>query len=187
MAKTESSMIPLNTVAPSFALLDVCTQQLISLEDAKGSVATIIAFICNHCPYVKHINQELPRLANDFINQGVKLIAINPNDIEQYPDDSPENMRRAAQELGYSFPYLYDETQEVASAYQARCTPDFFVYDHNLHLVYRGQLDDSRPGNQMPVTGDSIRQVLNNLIEKKPISVQQKPSLGCNIKWKNTL
>lgn len=187
MAKTESSMVALNSVAPSFSLLDVRSQQMIDLDNAKGNIATIIAFICNHCPYVKHINQELPRLAKDFADKGVNLIAINANDIEQYPDDSPENMIRTAEESKYCFPYLYDETQEVAAAYQARCTPDFFVYDHNLHLIYRGQLDDSRPGNHIPVTGDSIRQALQALLEKRPISVQQKPSLGCNIKWKNTL
>lgn len=184
MAKTESSMVALNTVAPSFALMDIRTQRMISLEQAKGSLATIIAFICNHCPYVKHINAELPRLAKDFEDKGVSLIAINANDIEQYPDDSPENMRLTAEKSGYCFPYLFDETQEVATAYQARCTPDFFVFDHNLHLVYRGQLDDSRPGNQIPVTGNSIRQALAALLEKKSVSVDQKPSLGCNIKWK---
>ncbi|MGV3740325.1 MAG: thioredoxin family protein [Gammaproteobacteria bacterium] len=184
MAKTESSMIALNTVAPSFALMDICSQRMTSLEQEKGSVATIIAFICNHCPYVKHISQELPRLVKDFSDKGVSLIAINSNDIEQYPDDSPENMRKTAQELGYCFPYLFDETQEVATAYQAQCTPDFFVFDHDLHLVYRGQLDDSRPGNQIPVTGSSIRQALAALLGNRPVSAVQKPSLGCNIKWK---
>lgn len=184
MAKTESSMVALNTVAPSFALMDIRSQRMTSLEQEKGSVATIIAFICNHCPYVKHIHQELPRLVKDFSAKGVTLIAINSNDIEQYPDDSPDNMHKTAQELDYCFPYLFDETQEVATAYQARCTPDFFVFDHNLHLVYRGQLDDSRPGNQVPVTGASIRQALQSLLEKRPVSTAQKPSLGCNIKWK---
>ena len=185
MAKTESAMVTLGTVAPDFALPDVRTNQIISLDQHKGKTATVIAFICNHCPYVKHIQDELPRLARDFAKQGVSLIAINANDVEQYPDDSPENMQITAQSLGYNFPYLFDETQEVATAYQARCTPDFFVFDDQLRLVYRGQLDDSRPSNQIPVTGESIRQALEALIQHTPISSVQKPSLGCNIKWKN--
>lgn len=184
MAKTESAMLALGTTAPSFALIDVVSQKLVTLEKAKGKVATIIAFICNHCPYVKHIQEELPRLANDFSKLGVAMIAINANDVSQYPDDSPEQMRITAQSLGFPFPYLYDETQEVALAYQARCTPDFFVFDHHLELVYRGQLDDARPANASPVNGASIREALQALINKKPIPVLQKPSLGCNIKWK---
>ena len=184
MAKTESSMLTLGTVAPSFSLMDVGTQRIITLETHKGSVATIIAFICNHCPYVKHINHELPRLAADFADKGVSLIAINANDVSQYPDDSPACMQSSAKEMGYCFPYLYDETQEVALAYQARCTPDFFVFDQQLQLVYRGQLDDSRPGNYIPVSGASIREALQALINKTPVSPIQKASIGCNIKWK---
>lgn len=184
MAKTESKMLALGTIAPDFALRDVCTDKLISLENHKGSVATIIAFICNHCPYVKHINAELPRLAKDYAKKGVAFIAINANDAEQYPDDAPDHMVKAANALGYCFPYLYDETQEVASAYQAACTPDFFVFDNNLQLVYRGQLDDSRIGNQIPVTGKSIREALDCLLAHQPVPTTQKPSIGCSIKWK---
>lgn len=185
MAKTESAMLALGTVAPSFALIDVCTDRLMTLEQHQGKVATVIAFICNHCPFVKHIQHEFPRLARDFADKGVSFLAINSNDAEQYPDDSPENMQIAARELEYSFPYLYDETQEVALAYQARCTPDLFVFDHDLHLVYRGQLDDSRPSNHIPVTGESIRQALQALLKQEPVSPIQKASIGCNIKWKN--
>jgi thiol-disulfide isomerase/thioredoxin len=141
-------------------------------------------FICNHCPYVKHINKELTRLANDYMKKDVNFIAINSNDVMNYPDDSPENMRITAREQAFPFPYLFDEAQEVAKAYQAACTPDFYVFDSNLVLVYRGQLDDSRPGNKIAVTGDSIRNVLDCLLNNKPISIEQKPSLGCNIKWK---
>lgn len=184
MARTESAMLPLGTVAPSFALIDTRTNQLCTLDKAQGRVATIITFICNHCPYVKHINPELSRLAQDYAAHGVTLIAISANDVEQYPDDSPEQMQKIAQEMNYCFPYLYDETQEVALAYQARCTPDFFVFDHDLKLVYRGQLDDSRPGNEIPVTGQSIRNALQALIQKEPIPAPQKASVGCNIKWK---
>lgn len=183
MAKMHSAMLPLGTLAPLFALQDVRTQQLITLDTHKGSLATVIAFICNHCPYVKHINQELPQLAQDYASKGVTFIAINANDASQYPDDSPENMKLVAEQLGYGFPYLYDETQEVARAYHAQCTPDFYVFDHQLQLVYRGQLDDSRIGNDKPVTGESIRKVLNNMIDDKPISDDQKPSIGCSIKW----
>lgn len=186
MAKIESAMLSLGTVAPSFALIDVCTNQMVALDTYKGTVATVVMFICNHCPYVKHINEELPRLARDFTDKGVAVLAINANDVTQYPDDSPENMRITAQEMAYCFPYLYDETQEVALAYQARCTPDFFVFDHALHLVYRGQLDDSRIGNNIVVTGQSIRHALQALIMHEPITELQKPSIGCSIKWKNT-
>ena len=184
MSKTESAMLALGTTAPSFALMDVSTQRITTLEKHTGRVATIIAFLCNHCPYVKHINHELPKLAADFAPKGVSMIAINANDVSQYPDDAPINMQIIAKEIGYNFPYLYDETQEVALAYQARCTPDFFVFDDQLKLVYRGQLDDSRPGNHIPVSGDSIRQALTALLNKEPVSALQKPSLGCNIKWK---
>lgn len=184
MAKTESSMLALGTVAPDFALMDVRTNQMSTLEQHKGKTATIVAFICNHCPFVKHINPELPRLAKDFASKGISLIAINSNDVSQYPDDAPENMAIQAKDWGYGFPYLFDETQEVAVAYQARCTPDFFVFDSELQLVYRGQLDDSRPSNDLPVNGASIRQALQAIINKEPVSSVQKPSIGCNIKWR---
>ena len=176
-------MLPLGTTLPSFALVDPRSNHLITLKEHAGSVATIIAFICNHCPYVKHINHELPRLAKDYASRGVSFIAINSNDAKQYPDDSTENMIITANELEYNFPYLYDDTQEVAKAYHAMCTPDFFVGDHNLKLVYRGELDESRIGNNIAVTGSSIRQALDCLINKTPIPDHQKPSLGCSIKW----
>lgn len=186
MAKTESIMLTLGTKAPQFSLRDVVTNTKISVPDNSSPTATVIAFICNHCPYVKHINSEFTRLANDYIPKKVRFIAISSNDVTNYPDDSPENMILVAQQEAYPFPYLYDETQEVAKAYQAVCTPDFFIFDQAYELVYRGQFDNSRPGNNVPVTGDSMREALNLLIDNKVISTIQKPSLGCNIKWKQT-
>ena len=141
-------------------------------------------FICNHCPFVKHINSELTKLANDYLKLNVQFIAINSNDIENYPDDSPQNMKKTALIEAYPFPYLYDETQEVAKAYHAVCTPDFFIFDANLALIYRGQLDDSRPGNNQPVNGASIRHALDCALEGKANTKEQLPSIGCNIKWK---
>lgn len=184
MAKTPSTMLPLGTYAPQFSLIDVVSGKTINLGGSQPFQATVIMFICNHCPYVKHVNQELIRLANDYMNLGVNFIAINANDIESYPDDSPDNMKKIAQSLSYPFPYLFDETQEVAKAYQAACTPDFYVFDKKLALVYRGQLDDSRPGNQIPVDGSSIRLALDCLLANEAVPDLQKPSMGCNIKWK---
>lgn len=184
MAKTASHMIPLGTKAPWFSLIDVVTGKTIQLKEPQGELATVIFFICNHCPYVKHINTELTRLANDYMPKNVRFIAINANNTHDYPEDSPENMKRVAQEQAYPFPYAFDETQEVAKAYNAACTPDFYLFDENLSLVYRGQLDDSRPGNDIPVTGESLREALNAVIENHPVSGIQKPSMGCNIKWK---
>lgn len=182
MAKTVSTMLALGTIAPQFSLLDVISGKHISLN----SKPTVIMFICNHCPFVKHVNKGLTALANDYIKLGVSFIAINSNDVTNYPDDSPENMKITATKESFPFPYLFDETQEVARAYHAACTPDFFVFDSNLSLVYRGQLDDSRPGNNIPVTGNSIREVLDCLLANKAIKSEQKPSLGCNIKWKDS-
>lgn len=184
MAKLESCMLPLGTQAPSFSLVDVISQEVINLDKIAGKVATVIFFICNHCPYVKHIIHELPKIAHDYKNNGIEFIAINSNDITQYPDDSPENMLKLANEFSLPFVYLFDETQEVAMAYQAKCTPDFFVFDKSLKLVYRGQLDDSRLGNNIKVTGKSIRLALDAIIHNKPVSEEQLPSLGCSIKWK---
>ncbi|AMP89764.1 thioredoxin family protein [Legionella pneumophila] len=184
MARTLSNMLPLGTVAPHFELVDVISGSKVKLRETPRYVATVIMFICNHCPFVKHINKELTRLANDYIPKGIRFLAINSNDIEGYPDDSPENMILTAKAHQYPFPYLYDETQEVAKAYNAACTPDFFVFDSDLSLAYRGQLDDSRPGNDIPVTGNSIRQALDYLLNNKPLDFEQKPSIGCNIKWK---
>lgn len=185
MVKTASSMLSLGTKAPSFALKDVITDQKTTLEDFQGNKAIVIMFICNHCPYVKHINEGLTKVAKNYQDKNVAFIAINSNDVNNYPDDSPENMKKTAKQNDYPFPYLFDETQEVAKAYQAACTPDFFVFDEDFRLAYRGQFDDSRPGNETPVTGESIRSALDNLLNDIPIDAIQKPSLGCNIKWKN--
>ncbi|WP_298622759.1 thioredoxin family protein [uncultured Legionella sp.] len=184
MSRTESTMLPLGTLAPNFELVDVITQKKVKFNVSPEHTASVIMFICNHCPYVKHINSELTRLANDYSSKGVRFLAISSNDVKNYPDDSPENMIQNAHTFNYPFPYLYDETQEVASAYKAACTPDFYVFDKDLSLVYRGQLDDSRPGNNIPVTGASIRQALDCLLSGTPLDLEQKPSLGCNIKWK---
>lgn len=184
MARTESNMFPLGNPAPSFTLPDVVSGKTVSLDELKSEIATVIMFICNHCPFVKHVQTQLVQLANDYQAKGISFIAISSNDAEAYPDDSPEKMKEVAEQLGYPFPYLYDETQEVAKAYQAACTPDFYIFDRELKCVYRGQLDDSRPGNGIPVTGESIRSALESLLHNQPVTVVQKPSLGCNIKWK---
>ena len=184
MAKTLSAMNPLGSPAPDFLLPDLCSGEMVSLSNAAGSLATVIIFMCNHCPYVLHVIEELPKIANDFALFGIKLIGINANDTQAYPDDSPEEMKRFAQEHQMNFPYLFDESQAVAAAYDARCTPDFFVYDKNLKLVYRGQLDDSRPGSDLALDGSSLRHALNCLIQDQPIPKTQNPSVGCNIKWK---
>jgi peroxiredoxin len=184
MAQTPSNMIPLGTTAVDFTLPDVVSNRKFSLfEQGKGK-ATLIMFICNHCPFVKHVIEELVALANDYIPMGVKVVAISSNDIVKYPEDSPEKMRELALEKAFPFPYLFDETQEVAKAYEAACTPDFYIFDKDLKLVYRGQLDDSRPSNNRPVTGNDIRNALNQILEGKEVSKDQKPSIGCNIKWK---
>jgi peroxiredoxin len=187
MAKIESSMIPLGTQAPEFSLYDTVSDKVVTLVSNEKFMATVILFICNHCPYVKHINPELARLSAEYTQKGVRFIAISSNDVEAYPDDSPENMKRTAKEHHYHFPYLFDETQEVARAYQATCTPDFFVYNNELNLVYRGQLDDSRPGNMKPLDGSSIRTALDCILNDTTVPAQQKPSIGCNIKWKHPL
>jgi peroxiredoxin len=184
MSKTPSNMIALGTKAPLFSLENVITGTTVHLNEQVQYKATVICFICNHCPYVKHLNKELTQLANDFIAKGIQFFAINSNDIEAYPDDSPEQMKQTAQEEHYPFPYLFDATQEVAKAYRAACTPDFFVFDDKLSLIYRGQFDDSRPGNAIPVTGESLRHALDCVLTNKAQDVLQKPSLGCNIKWK---
>ncbi|MDF1828148.1 MAG: thioredoxin family protein [Legionellaceae bacterium] len=188
MVKTASSMLPLGTQAPDFLLTDVVTQHTVTLQSSNSreqpKAATVIMFICNHCPYVKHLNQAMTQLANDYIKKHVRFIAINSNNADAYPDDSPENMKRTAEEQNYPFPYVFDETQEVAKAYQARCTPDFFVFDQDLLLAYRGQFDASRPGNNQPIDGACIREALDNILRGEPVSNDQKASIGCNIKWK---
>ena len=184
MAKVPSAMLPLGTRAPDFLLTDTISKKVMSLKKIAGKNATVIFFICNHCPYVKHIIAELPKVANAYSKKGVSFIAINSNDFSRYPDDSPENMAKIAENYNFPFPYLFDETQEVAQAYDARCTPDFYVFDSELSLVYRGQFDDSRIGNNIIVTGSSIRQALDRIIDGLSVPKEQKPSLGCSIKWK---
>jgi thiol-disulfide isomerase/thioredoxin len=184
MALTPSTMIPLGSTAPDFILPDVVISAEMSLEDLKSDTATVIMFICNHCPYVKHVQSGLVELANDYITKGVSFIAINSNDAVNYPEDSPENMKAVAERFEYPFPYLFDESQEIAKAYDAACTPDFFIYDNALKLVYRGQMDDSRPGNGIPVTGKDIRAALDEILAGNELSTDQLPSIGCNIKWK---
>lgn len=184
MARTPSVMASLGTKAPGFTLPDTISGKQISFFDVKGKVGTVIMFICNHCPFVKHVNHELVNLANQYTAKGIGFAAISSNDSENYPEDAPDKMKETAQKLKYPFSYLYDETQEIAKAYQAACTPDFFIYDDRGMLVYRGQLDDSRPGNEIPVTGRDIRYALDCLLTNKPAPAEQKPSIGCNIKWK---
>ena len=185
MARTPSVMIPLGFKAPAFELLDVKTDQIIKSEDLFGIKGTLIMFICNHCPFVKHINEQIVQIANDYKNSGIKLIAISSNDIINYPEDSPVEMKKVAIKEKFIFPYLFDETQIVAKSYDAACTPDFFIFNNSKKLVYRGQLDDSRPGNNIDVTGIDIRNALDSLINLKKVNPVQKPSIGCNIKWKN--
>ena len=184
MALTPSSMMPLGTKAPDFRLPSPVSGGELGLDELKSDKATVVMFICNHCPYVKHVQKELVALANDYIPNGISFVAINSNDVEKYPDDSPENMKAVAERLGYPFPYFYDETQETARAYGAECTPDFFVFDAGLGCVYRGQLDDSRPGNGRPVTGADLRKALDSILRDEPVPGEQTPSIGCNIKWK---
>lgn len=184
MARTPSNMLPLGTTAPDFSLFDPVTGEMVSLQHLKSPVATLIMFICNHCPFVQHIKDELAKLGADYTPRGISIIAINSNDVANYPEDSPEQMKIVARQWGFNFPYLFDETQSVAKAYDAACTPDFYLFDGNVKCIYRGQLDDSRPGNNVPVTGRDIRAALDALLAGQPISTLQKPSLGCNIKWK---
>lgn len=184
MSFTESNMLPLGSNAPSFTLPDTVSGKMISLNEIASDKATVVMFICNHCPYVLHVNDELVRLANDYIPKGVSFVAISSNDVENYPEDSPERMKVVAQKLGYPFPYLYDESQEVARAYDAACTPDFYVFDKDLKLVYRGRLDDSRPKTNTPLTGKDLRAALDAVLSGQPVSERQYPSGGCNIKWK---
>ncbi|MCL4694402.1 MAG: thioredoxin family protein [Candidatus Hydrogenedentes bacterium] len=183
MVLTPSTMIPLGTPAPDFRLPDT-TGKMVSLVDFAGSKALLVMFICNHCPYVKHVADELANLGREYQGEGVGVVAISSNDVTTHPDDSPQKMAEEARTRGYTFPYLYDESQEVAKAYSAACTPDFFLFDADQKLVYRGQLDDSRPGNNAPVTGKDLRAALDSALAGKPISNAQRPSMGCNIKWK---
>ena len=183
MARTPSTMLPLGTEAPPFRLPNVDGTQ-VSLDDFEGAPALLVAFICNHCPFVIHVADEFAQLASEYQSRGVAIVAISANDVSTHPADSPEQMVHEAESRGYTFPYLYDETQEVAKAYRAACTPDFFVFDKDRRLVYRGQMDDSRPDSGIPVTGADLRAALDAVLAGKAVPETQKPSIGCNIKWK---
>jgi peroxiredoxin len=186
MARTPSNMIPLGTVAPDFKLKDTNSNYSLSYTDIKGEKGTLIMFICNHCPFVHHVLEEIVRIANDYSVEGIGIAAISSNDIINYPEDSPEKMTEFAFEHKFDFPYLYDETQEIAKAFDAACTPDFFLFDKENRLVYRGQLDDSRPGNSIATNGNDLRGAIDGVLYNRKINPNQKPSIGCNIKWKNT-
>jgi len=183
MAATASTMLPLGTEAPAFGLPDT-KGNLVSAADFTEAPALLVVFMCNHCPFVKHILDGLVGLIKDYQAKGVAVVGINSNDVATYPDDRPEMMAKVAKQKGFTFPYLYDETQDVAKAYHAACTPDFFLFDKQRKLVYRGQMDDSRPGNGIPITGADLRAALDTVLEGKPVPAKQKPSIGCNIKWK---
>lgn len=183
MARTPSNMLPLGTKAPDFELLDTVSDETLSLQKIKGEKGTVVLFICNHCPFVIHVNPEISKLGKEYQAKGINFVAISSNDVENYPQDAPHLMKEKAQEMDYTFPYLYDETQEVAKAFDAACTPDFYLFDGDLKLVYRGQLDDSRPGNGLPLTGSDLRNAMDALLEGRTIDSNQKPSIGCNIKW----
>lgn len=185
MSLTDSTMLPLGTTAPDFELFDTISRETLSLTELKSSVATVIMFICNHCPFVQHVRAELAALAHEYQAKGIVFIAISSNDVDNYPADAPDKMHDFAHQSDFTFPYLYDETQDVAKAYQAACTPEFYVFDQALACVYRGQLDDSRPSNSVPVTGRDLRQALDTILAGGAVSAQQKPSQGCNIKWKS--
>lgn len=181
---TPSNMLSLGTIAPDFELLDTVSNKTLSLQQLKGEKGTVVMFICNHCPFVIHVNPEISKLGASYQKKGVNFIAISSNAIENYPQDAPDLMTKVAQQEAYSFPYLYDKTQEVAKAYDAACTPDFYLFDTDLELVYRGQLDDSRPGNNIPLSGIDLRDAMDNLLNGTAINKNQKPSIGCNIKWR---
>ena len=184
MARTSSNMIPLQSKAPDFILPDLVSGQEKKLNELQGEKGTFIMFICNHCPFVIHVIDTLTTLANQYQKEGINFIAINSNDVESYPDDSPEKMIEFAKKYKFSFPYLFDESQITAKDYDAACTPDFYLYDQNLNLTYRGQLDNSRPHNGEPKNGEDLIKAFEYLLQNKGIINNQTPSLGCNIKWK---
>ena len=184
MAETATTQIELGFKALDFRLPDTKTGKELSLKELRSDKATVIMFICNHCPYVKHVQKQLVKLANDYMGKGVVFIAISSNDAVNYPEDAPDEMKKTAKRFNYPFPYLYDETQDVARAYDAACTPDFSIFDAGMRCVYRGQLDDSRPGSGIPVTGEDIRAALDAMLDGRAVNEEQKPSIGCNIKWK---
>lgn len=184
MALTNSNMLPLGTVAPEFDLPDVITGKRVTRQQFTGKNAFLVMFICRHCPYVVHVQDELARIGRDYAPKNVGIVAISSNDATNYPDDAPPRLKQMAESLGFNFPYCHDETQEVAKRYRAACTPDIYLFDAHHKLVYRGQLDDSRPGSGRPVTGRDLRAALDAVLAGKPVSPDQKPSSGCNIKWK---
>lgn len=185
MVLLPTNQIPLGFKAPDFILWNPLTNKMESLDEHKSDKATVIVFICNHCPYVLHIIEKLAKVAKEYYSKGVRFIAINPNDVEKYPDDRPEKMIELAHQKDFIFPYLYDESQEVAKAYSAACTPDFNVFDGNMNCVYRGQFDKSRPGNNIPVTGEDLKRTLDHILSGVKVPEEQTPSSGCSIKWKN--
>jgi len=182
MVRTQSTMLPLGTRAPDFSLMDT-DGKWVSRNDFVGKKGLLVVFLCNHCPYVKHVADELKRIGDDYLAKGIAIVGISSNDIATHPDDSPEKMKQEKEHRGYAFPYLFDATQQVAKDYHAACTPDFFLFDSDHHLVYRGQLDDSRPKSDRPVTGADLRRALDALLAGEPPLERQVPSLGCNIKW----
>lgn len=184
MARTESNMLELGTTAPAFNLPDTVSGEMMSFDDIKSDKATVVIFSCNHCPYVLHVNDQLVQLAKDYQAKGVAFVAISSNDVDNYPQDAPDKMKILAEEVGYTFPYLYDESQEVAKAYDAACTPDLYLFDGTAKLVYRGQLDGARPHLDVPVTGEDLRAALDAVLAGKEVNPVQRPSMGCNIKWK---
>jgi len=184
MVLTPSTMAELGTQAPDFALTDVVSGRTRRRDEIKGDKGLLVMFICRHCPFVKHVQGELARLGRDYADRGLGIVAISANDAVRHPDDAPESLRQQAEQLGFAFPYLHDESQDVARAYGAACTPDFFLYDRSLRLAYRGQLDDSRPGNGRPVTGADLRAAIDAVLAGQPVPGDQKPSVGCNVKWK---
>jgi len=183
MSLTPSNMLPLGTKAPNFLLQDTVSGNHLSFDQLKSEKATVVMFICNHCPFVIHVNPELVRMANEYKSKGVSFIAISSNDVENYPEDGPKEMKLVAKVLQFPFPYLYDKRQEVAKAYDAACTPDFYVFDGNDNLAYRGRLDDSRPGNNIPLSGNDLRNAIDAVLSGSSVETQY-PSMGCNIKWK---
>lgn len=184
MSFTISKMLPLGTEAPAFTLPDTVSGNNLSLDDLKSDQATVVMFICNHCPYVIHVNPEIVRVANDYTPRGVSFVAISSNDVANYPEDSPDKMALVAKVLQFPFPYLYDESQEVAKAYDAACTPDFYVFDGDMKLFYRGRIDDSRPGSDTPLSGRDLRDAIDRILNQQEAPEKQYPSGGCNIKWK---
>ncbi|MFK7758111.1 MAG: thioredoxin family protein [Flavobacteriales bacterium] len=185
MSLTPTRSVPLGYKAPEFSLPDTVSGKLKTFRELKGKSGTVVMFICNHCPFVIHVQEEIVSLANDYLSKGIGFVAISSNDVENYPQDSPELMRALAQKLNFPFPYLYDELQDAARDYKAECTPDFSIFDENDNCVYRGQLDDSRPGNNEPLSGRDIREVCDLLLQRKEVpTTNQSPSIGCNIKWK---